>query len=393
MQVGSQTDNNIIWSDLEFDRNFILKDVTDYHPDLLFSLPVDEVLGMSLREMAEHVPEYNKGAFEQWRNCLQEVEQGGYGLSFEYVSRLSSGEILLAVCRVKLSIGGKMFCCLHACNGVSDKILCKSVLHSEDARGVSVLQETGMHDKLCCMLLQYKKELYELKRRHEQAKELKSELWAGVTHEIQTRLKTIVGFSKMLCGVTDHMERNIYARIIKINNDALLKVIDNVSIWAEMEAGVVKFEPQEFDMHILFDEVALLLPHKITEPGVRTMCINPYKKCVVTLDKKRVMHILTNYITNATKYTHKGFIKVGYEYVEEGIRIYVKDSGIGIAEKNKDKVFECLEKPDGFEKGIGLGLPVCKAIAEASGGYVGFESNEGLGTAFWAWIPCQASFV
>lgn len=111
---------------------------------------------------------------------------------------------------------------------------------------------------------------------------------------------------------------------------------------------------------------------------------------MVTLDKSRFAQILTNYVTNAIKYTPEGMIEMGYEELEEGmgIRIYVRDTGIGIQEDKKNKVFNRFEKLDEFAQGTGLGLSICKAIVEACGGSVGFDSDYGKGSLFWAVLPC-----
>ena len=94
-------------------------------------------------------------------------------------------------------------------------------------------------------------------------------------------------------------------------------------------------------------------------------------------------------MTNAIKYTPKGTIELGYTYINKGIKIYVKDTGIGIPKEKHHRIFQRFEKLDNFAQGTGLGLSICKAIAEKSGGHVGFESEQGVGSCFWVWIPCE----
>ena len=127
---------------------------------------------------------------------------------------------------------------------------------------------------------------------------------------------------------------------------------------------------------------------RIKNPNVRLIAINPHAVCCVRLDKNRIAQILTNYVTNAIKYTPKGYIEMGYESSPKGIRFYVRDSGIGISNEKKSKVFMRFEKLDEFAQGTGLGLSICKAIAESMGGSVGFESEYGQGSYFWAFLPC-----
>lgn len=95
------------------------------------------------------------------------------------------------------------------------------------------------------------------------------------------------------------------------------------------------------------------------------------------------MQIFTNFATNAIKYTPQGEIVMGYECMPGQVRIYVKDSGIGIPEEKKNRIFSRFEKLDTFAQGTGLGLSICKAIADATGGEVGFKSKANIGSEFW----------
>ena len=76
--------------------------------------------------------------------------------------------------------------------------------------------------------------------------------------------------------------------------------------------------------------------HRVVNPQVRLVPVNPYETCTVRLDKNRLAQILTNFVTNAIKYTSKGTIEMGYEKIDENIRLYVRDTGIGIPEDKKD---------------------------------------------------------
>ena len=110
------------------------------------------------------------------------------------------------------------------------------------------------------------------------------------------------------------------------------------------------------------------------------------------MDKNRFAQLIMNYATNAIKYTVKGFIRMGYQYRDGGIKLYVSDSGIGVAEEKKEKVYQRFEKLDEFAQGPGLGLSICKALTETSGGEVGFQSEKGVGSTFWSWVPTKVSF-
>lgn len=233
-------------------------------------------------------------------------------------------------------------------------------------------------------------ELRQAREQAEMSDKLKSAFLANMSHEIRTPLNAIVGFSDLLINDPDSEDKEEYIRIINNNNELLLKLINDILDLSKIEAGSVELKYEEFDLSDHFNGMAVSMQQRTQHnPNVRLIAINPHTACRVNLDKNRITQILTNYVTNAIKYTPKGFIEMGYESKEDGIRFYVRDSGIGIAEEKKDKVFHRFEKLDEFAQGTGLGLSICKAIAESMGGTVGFESKSGEGSLFWAFLPCK----
>ena len=232
------------------------------------------------------------------------------------------------------------------------------------------------------------KELQIAKMHAEQSDKLKSAFLANMSHEIRTPLNAIVGFSGLMMYASDE-EKEDYMQIINNNNEMLLKLISDILDLSKLEAGSVELKYEEFDLTDYFNSMFASMKQRATNPKIQIVAVNPYQHCLVTLDRNRVAQIITNYVTNAIKYTPEGIIEMGYEYREEGIYFYVKDSGIGIPDEKKNKVFHRFEKLDEFAQGTGLGLSICKAIAEAMGGNVGFESEYGKGSLFWALLPCE----
>lgn len=232
------------------------------------------------------------------------------------------------------------------------------------------------------------KELQIAKMHAEQSDKLKSAFLANMSHEIRTPLNAIVGFSGLMMYASDE-EKEDYMQIINNNNEMLLKLISDILDLSKLEAGSVELKYEEFDLTDYFNSMFASMKQRATNPKIQIVAVNPYQHCLVTLDRNRVAQIITNYVTNAIKYTTEETIEMGYEYREEGIYFYVKDSGIGIPDEKKNKVFHRFEKLDEFAQGTGLGLSICKAIAEAMGGNVGFESEYGKGSLFWALLPCE----
>ena len=135
-------------------------------------------------------------------------------------------------------------------------------------------------------------------------------------------------------------------------------------------------------MAVYFNELAASMHRRVVNPQVRLVPVNPYETCTVRLDKNRLAQILTNFVTNAIKYTSKGMIEMGYEKIDENIRLYVRDTGIGIPEDKKDKVFHRFEKLDEFAQGTGLGLSICKLIVHKWRGSIWIDPDYTGGARF-----------
>lgn len=236
-------------------------------------------------------------------------------------------------------------------------------------------------------------ELEKARSRAEQSDKLKSAFLANMSHEIRTPLNAIVGFSDLLMVTEDQEEKEEFIQIINANNELLLKLINDILDLSKIEAGSVELKYEDFDLAVYFNELAASMHRRVVNPQVRLVPVNPYETCTVRLDKNRLAQILTNFVTNAIKYTSKGTIEMGYEKIDGDIRLYVRDTGIGIPEDKKDKVFHRFEKLDEFAQGTGLGLSICKAIVEACRGEIGFESEFDKGSLFWAVLPCQFDSV
>ena len=236
-------------------------------------------------------------------------------------------------------------------------------------------------------------ELETARSRAEQSDKLKSAFLANMSHEIRTPLNAIVGFSDLLMVTEDQEEKEEFIQIINANNELLLKLINDILDLSKIEAGSVELKYEDFDLAVYFNELAASMHRRVVNPQVRLVPMNPYETCTVRLDKNWLAQILTNFVTNAIKYTSEGMIEMGYEKVGGSIRLYVRDTGIGIPEDKKDKVFHRFEKLDEFAQGTGLGLSICKAIVEACRGEIGFESEFDKGSLFWAILPCQFESV
>ena len=229
----------------------------------------------------------------------------------------------------------------------------------------------------------YQQNLITAKNKAEEADKLKSTFLANMSHEIRTPLNAIVGFSELLTETDDAEEKFEYKQLIETNSEILLKLIGDILDLSKIEVGSIDINRQKLNLCQLCDELYRSFQQRIKNPKVTLKLINPYTKCVANFDKYRFMQIFTNFATNAIKYTPQGEIVMGYECMPGQVRIYVKDSGIGIPEEKKNRIFSRFEKLDTFAQGTGLGLSICKAIADATGGEVGFKSKANICYEFW----------
>ena len=219
---------------------------------------------------------------------------------------------------------------------------------------------------------------------------LKSVFMANMTHEIRTPLNSIVGFSDVLPMLSTQEEKQEIIRVIMNNCDMLMRLINDILAISSLDTSGISIETKEIDFAISFNDICESLKERVQEPSVEFIKDNPYSSFLTILDKGRIQQVITNFVTNAVKYTHQGHIKVGYRYEEGQLYIYCEDTGAGIPKEHQAKVFERFVKLNDFIQGTGLGLSICKAIADACHGEIGVESEgEGKGSTFWMRIPCE----
>ena len=232
--------------------------------------------------------------------------------------------------------------------------------------------------------------MYEVKKADE-ANRLKSAFLANMSHEIRTPLNAIVGFSNLLMESDDPEEKQEFAHIISTNNELLLQLINDIIDMAKIESGSLDYVYTQTDINELMEEIESQMKLKNKSEEVTVLFDHKLPQCVIYTDRNRLMQVMINFLTNALKFTFKGTVTFGYTLDEAGkkIRFYVKDTGIGIPEDKKDKIFDRFVKLNSFAQGTGLGLPICAMIAEKFGGSIVVESKEGEGSLFWMEIPVQ----
>ena len=239
-------------------------------------------------------------------------------------------------------------------------------------------------------LVKQNKELEVALEKAKESDQMKSAFLANMSHEIRTPLNAIVGFSNLMNTDIElsKEERENFTELINTNSDLLLNLINDILDLSRIESGRMSFSFQQYSLNELISTIYQTFQVLMPENVELRMQI-PEKSISIPTDKFRLTQVITNFLSNAIKFTQKGYILIGYEYREEErhVHIFVEDTGIGIPKEKQDAVFNRFTKLDEFAKGTGLGLSICKVIAERFDGYIAVESEIGKGSRFSIILP------
>ena len=231
-------------------------------------------------------------------------------------------------------------------------------------------------------------ELIKARIKAEQSDRLKSAFLANMSHEIRTPLNAIVGFSQLLPAAETAEEKKLYSGIINQNSDILLQLINDILDLSKIEAGTLEYIKRPMNLGEVCRTIYTVHKERVKE-GVTLVFDNEDENLFIEGDQNRIMQVITNFLTNASKFTYAGEIRLGFERTDKNIRVYVKDTGIGIEPEKVDHVFERFVKLNSFAQGTGLGLSICQMIIEKIGGEIGVTSELGKGSTFYFTIPYE----
>jgi|GEM_PF-1503471 signal transduction histidine kinase/CheY-like chemotaxis protein/PAS domain-containing protein len=234
--------------------------------------------------------------------------------------------------------------------------------------------------------------LIDEKEKANAANKAKSEFLANMSHEIRTPMNSILGFSEVMMNTTSDKQQKTYLRTILESGRTLLSLINDILDLSKIEAGRLEITPEPTDMKVMLAEMENLFNHKIKEKNLDFKIeIDSKLPDAIFIDDLRMRQILLNLVGNAIKFTNKGFIKLKINIIRSGpdfidFELKVIDSGIGIAGKDYQYLFEAFSQQSGQNSrqygGTGLGLAITKRLVELMNGKITVESEQEKGSCF-----------
>ncbi|MFW5711681.1 MAG: response regulator [Spirochaetota bacterium] len=258
---------------------------------------------------------------------------------------------------------------------------------------VGFFEDISGQKKLEIELRRAKESSQKARKAAEKETRIKSDFLANMSHEIRTPIHTITGMSELLGETELDPEQQEYIDQIVFSADVLLSLINDILDFSKIEAGKLSLETIDFDLQKMAEDAVDLVALEAHKKGLETaVFVENEVPILLRGDPVRLRQVIVNLFNNAVKFTHQGQVVVFVEKKSETdsdvmLEFRVEDTGIGIPEKKKSKLFKVFSQVDSSTTrkygGTGLGLSISKNLAHMMNGQIGVESDEGQGATFW----------